>query len=138
MSEAELLAMICGQLGASPADTEQIVASGCLQLDEVDLVVRLDEDTQQLEILADCGVPAPSQEHGVFRHLLHDALTNTLPAIAFGVHPRSGCIVGKATVFAPLITPEDPLCAPLMQLLATRARELREQFALRPAREGFA
>lgn len=137
MDQAGLVAMICTQLGATPADTQQIAASGCLTLEDVDLVLRLNDTTQQLEIYADAGVPHPCDEPAVYRHLLEASLANGLPATSVGIHPDSGAVVCKGTVFAPLLMPDDQLCSSIVLVLVSQARQLRERFGLTPAREAI-
>lgn len=135
MDQAGLLAMICTQLGATPADTQQIAASGCFTLEDVDLVLRLNDITQQLEMYADAGVPDACDQAAVYRHLLESSLANGLPATSVGIHPDSGAVVCKGTVFAPLVMPDDQLCTSIVLVLVSQARQLRERFGLTPARE---
>jgi hypothetical protein len=133
----DVLRMVCRDLDAPAADIERIVQEGCLRLEDVDLVLRLNDDTWQLEIYAECGVPSPKDEAGLYRFLLEEQLLNALPALSVGVHPESGTVVCKAMLFAPAIEPDDRSASTVLRLLVSKARLLRERYSLRPVTQGF-
>lgn len=131
----ELLRSMCTHLGASADETDHILDSGCLQLEGIDFALRLDAVTQHLEFYADCGVPRPADEHDLYRHLLEQGLSNEIPALSFALHPVSGHVVVKGSLFLPAIDEEAWLCTALVLTAVDRIREVHEKFTLLPQRD---
>lgn len=126
----EVLRSLCAHLGASAEEADHILDSGCLRLEGIDFALRLNAETQHLEFYADCGLARPADERELYAHLLEQALSNDLPALAFGLHPQSGHVVAKGSLFLPAIDEEGWLCTALVLAAVDRIGELHETFAL--------
>lgn len=128
----EVLLGMCTHLGATREEADRIVEDQCLRLEGVDFALRLNAANQHLEFFGDCGRPEPYEETELHRHLLVEALSNETPSLGFALHPVSGHIVAKGSLFLPAIDEEGWLCTALLLTALTRINELREKFAFAP------
>ncbi len=125
----EILAGLCARLGASPAQSADIVASGCLRLEGIDIALRVNGANRHLEFFADCGQPSHWEQADLFQHLLEDALSNDLPALCFARHPVSGHVVAKGSLALAALDAEGWLLTGLLVACLTRIQALHARFA---------
>lgn len=128
----EVLRQLCARLGVADAQAADIVASGSLNIEGVDFVLRVNEANQHLEFFGDCGTPVPGEQAEVFRHLLEEALSNDLPALCFARHPDSGHLVAKGSLALAGLDPEGWLLTALLVTSLTKIKALQGTFALLP------
>lgn len=123
----------CTHLGLDGAQADQVVDTGCLRIEGVSFLLSLEEATRQLEVRGDCGLPDPWQDAALHRHLLHQALEEDIPGLAFGVHPVSGHVVVRTRLFLPSVDDEGWLLAGLVAAALGRIVELREKYSFTSA-----
>jgi len=125
-----LLRHTCEHLGIASQDADRILEDQALQVGGIDLALHLNTPVGQGEFYADCGQPEPWQEADVCRSLLEEALTCEIPAITLALHPQSRHIVAKACLPLPVADEDGWLCTAMLLATVTRAREIRQRFAL--------
>lgn len=116
-------------LGLDGEAADQVTDTGCLRLDGVRFAIDLDEATQEVRVLADCGLPATCDEAGLHRYLLVQALDEELPGLAFGLHPVSGHVVARGRLFLPSVDDEGWMLAGIAAVAFSRIVELHEKFS---------
>lgn len=116
-------------LGLDGDEADRVVDTRCLRLAGVAFALHLDEETRQLELRGDCGLPEAWQEPALHRHLLQQALEEELPNLSIGLHPASGHVVARGRLFLPSVDGEGWLLAGLLAAAAGRILELREKFS---------
>ena len=119
-------------LGLDGDAADQVLDTGCLRIADVSFAMRLDEESRQVELRGDCGLPEAGQDTALHRHLLHQALEEEIPGLAFGLHPVSGHVVARARLFLPAVDADGWLLAGLLAAAMERILELREKFTFSP------
>ncbi|TFY97943.1 type III secretion system chaperone [Ramlibacter rhizophilus] len=121
--QAMLPRMITRVLGEGDA-ARQALADGGFVMNEATVVLRLNPDTDQVEIFCDVGVPDPHGLERAYRAALELNLCRTYPGVVFGVHPESGRMVAT-TAISSVIALDDQVCINALEMLTLHVRQLR-------------
>ena len=102
------------------------LASGSFVLNDLTVVLRLNEDTDAIELYADMGLPDPSADQAeIFSALLQMNLHNTHPGIVFGRNEASKRLVAflKGHIF--MMDDEGDFCLACLNKLTGTVHEIR-------------
>jgi hypothetical protein len=100
-------------------------ADGGLVIQGRTVVMRLNSQTDFVELFCDIGQPAADRLEAVYRHALEANLCRRFPGVTLGLHPQSGRLVATLALNGLMVDHED-LCMTALDLLARCASEIRE------------
>lgn len=112
-------------MGDGP-EADQALAEGALVLQGRTVVMRLNSQTDFVELFCDIGQPAADRLEAVYRHALEANLCRRFPGATLGIHPESGRLVATLALNG-LMVDNDDLCMTALDLLARCASEIRER-----------
>jgi len=123
--DAMLNNVVRRQLGEGQA-AQSALASGSFVLNDLTVVLRLNEDTDAIELYADMGLPDPSADQAeIFGTLLQMNLHNTHPGIVFGRNEASKRLVAflKGHIF--MMDDEGDFCLACLNKLTETVHRIR-------------
>lgn len=116
--------IIARTVGQGPAADQALEDGGFLINDRM-VVVRLNPDTDFVELFCDIGQPDPHYLESVYRAALEANLCRKFPGLTLGVHPESGRLVGTLAVDG-LMFDDEELCMTILETLTCGAWHVRE------------
>jgi hypothetical protein len=112
-------------LGDGP-EADQALADGALVIQGRTVVMRLNPQTDFVELFCDIGQPAVPSLEAVYRAALEANLCRRFPGVTLGLHPESGRLVATSAMHMMLFT-DDDACLNTLQMLAALVRQLKSQ-----------
>ncbi len=125
----DLLQRIARQLLSDDEAVHAAIDSGGFRVGDTTLVVRFNDETHQIELFADIGLPQAHAQGQAHRLALEHNLCRTYPGVTLGVHPESGRLVATTSLHLLMVTDETP-CLHAMEVLAQAVADLVGQFEL--------
>jgi hypothetical protein len=125
----DLLQRIARQLLSDDAAAQAAIDSGGFRVGDTTLVVRFNDETHQIELFADIGLPQPYAQGQAHRLALEHNLCRTYPGVTLGVHPESSRLVATTSLHL-LMVSDESMCLDAMEVLAQAAADLVGQFEL--------
>jgi hypothetical protein len=116
--------IVLGTMGDGP-EADQALADGGLVIQGRTVVMRLNPQTDFVELFCDIGQPAADRLEAVYRHALEANLCRRFPGVTLGLHPESGRLVATLALNGLMVDHED-LCMTALDLLARCASEIHE------------
>ena len=114
-------------LGDGP-EADQALADGALVIQGRTVVMRLNPQTDFVELFCDIGQPAVPSLEAVYRAALEANLCRRFPGVTLGLHPESGRLVATLALNGLMVDHGD-LCMTALELLTGCAAEVRESGA---------
>ncbi len=127
-----LLERMVARLIDDPAEVDEALRTGGLPVDGRLVVMRLTEQTDEIEWFVDLGEPASHSLEASYRALLEINLCRTYPGTVFGVHPESGRLVATQAVHAYMVADEE-VCLMLIKRLVAIADAVTDSGQIVPA-----
>lgn len=124
-SFAESLRRIIARTVGHGLAAEQALEDCGFLMNERMVVVRLNPDTDFVELFCDIGQPDLYDLEGVYRAALEANLCRTFPGLTLGVHPESGRLVGTLTLDG-LMFDNEEFCMTILESLTRGAWLVRE------------
>lgn len=102
---------------------DSLKATGAASIDGRTLVLRLNAESDMIEMFCDLGLPDPHQRENCLATVLHANLCRSQDGVTWGLHPESGRLV--ATLAVHVFHVDAEMCLMLMQQLAMAVAEIR-------------
>ena len=125
----DLLQRIARQLLSDDEAVHAAIQSGGFRVGDTILVVRFNEETHQIELFADIGLPHAYAQGQAHRLALEHNLCRTYPGVTLGVHPESSRLVATTSLHL-LMVNDETTCLHAMEVLAQAVADLVGQFEL--------
>lgn len=125
----DLLQRIARQLLSDDEAVHAAIQSGGFRVGDTTLVVRFNEETHQIELFADIGLPQAHAQGQAHRLALEHNLCRTYPGVTLGVHPESSRLVATTSLHL-LMVNDETTCLHAMEVLAQAVADLVGQFEL--------
>lgn len=111
-------------VGDGPA-ADQAIADGGFVMNERMVVMRLNTDTDHIELFCDVGQPESFSLEATYRAALEANLCRKFPGLMLGIHPESGRLVATVALNG-LMGDDEDFCMMILENLTQGAWQIRE------------